>query len=400
MTGTPNIDSDSPRALEGIRVIDLTTVLMGPLAARMLADHGADVIRIESPGGEPFLSTPPRRNVGMNWFSLNLHRNKRSVRLDLKSEVGGEALLELVASADVFMTNMRRSALDRLGLDETSLRAVNPELIYCVANGFDSRGPYGDRPAYDDIIQSASGIANLEERTHGEARVMATVIADKVTGLHVLQAIMAALLFKFRTGRGQKIEVPMFETMVAFNLLEHHSGHIYEPAEGDVGYGRSLSPTRGPVRASDGWVAIMPYTDDNWQDFFAAVGRSELAQDVRYSTHAERIKNSDEIYAIVRELAPLLSVEQWLDYCDEKSIPAGPVLDLKDINDNPQIQAVEFVGVATHPTEGDYRVIKDSTRYSAMSSQLYRHAPNPGEHTEEVMAALGWSDDKIAELKT
>lgn len=392
------LDAESPRALEGVRVIDLTTVLMGPLAARMLADHGADVIRIESPSGEPFLSTPPRRGVGMNWFNLNLHRNKKSVRLNLKTDVGRQALLDLVSNADVFMTNMRRSALDRLGLDQETLMGLNPGLIYCVANGFDSSGPYGSRPAYDDIIQSASGIANLEERTHGEARVMSTVIADKVTGLHMLQAILAALIFKMRTGKGQQVEVPMFETMVAFNLLEHHSGHIYEPPEGDVGYGRSLSPTRGPVRASDGWVAIMPYTDANWQDFFAATVSPGLADDERFKTHAARIKNSDEIYGVVGELAKSKSVQEWLDYCGLKSIPAGPVLDLAEVNDDPQIQAVGLIPVGAHPTEGNYRVIRDSIRYSEMTTQLYRHAPNPGEDTAEVMTALGWSEERISEL--
>ncbi len=392
------LDQTSERALEGVRVVDLTTVLMGPLAARMLADHGADVIRIESPSGEPFLSTPPRRNVGMNWFNLNLHRNKKSVRLDLKSEAGRKAILELIATADVFMTNMRRSALERLGLDQQALTELNPGLIYCVANGFDSRGPYAQRPAYDDVIQSASGIANLEERTHGEARVMSTVIADKVTGLHVLQAILAALVFKMRTGKGQTIEVPMFETMVAFNLLEHHSGHVYEPPEGDVGYGRSLSPTRGPVRASDGWVALMPYTDKNWIDFFAAAGRPELATHKRYSTHTERIANSDELYGLVGDLASTKSVAEWLSYCEDKSIPAGPVLDLADVNDDPQVISVGLIPVGTHPTEGDYRIIKDSISYSEMSSQLYRHAPNPGEHTAEVMRSLGWNDEAIAEL--
>lgn len=392
------LDQSSERALEGVRVIDLTTVLMGPLAARMLADHGADVIRIESPTGEPFLSTPPRRGVGMNWFNLNLHRNKRSVRLDLKSDLGRQAIVDLVSTADVFVTNMRRSALARLGLDQESLTEVNPGLIYCVANGFDSRGPYAQRPAYDDVIQSASGIANLEERTHGEARIMSTVIADKVTGLHVLQAILAALVFKMRTGKGQIIEVPMFETMVAFNLLEHHSGHIYEPPEGDVGYGRSLSPTRGPVKANDGWVALMPYTDKNWNDFFAAAGQSDLATDARYSTHAERIKNSDDLYGLVGELAATKSVEDWLSYCEAKSIPAGPVLDLANVNDDPQVQTVGLIPVGKHPTEGDYRIIRDSISYSEMSSQLYRHAPNPGENTAEIMASLGWSDESIAEL--
>jgi crotonobetainyl-CoA:carnitine CoA-transferase CaiB-like acyl-CoA transferase len=396
---TLEIDVDSPRALDGIRVVDLTTVLMGPLAARMLADHGADVIRIESPNGEPFLSSPPRRSKGMNWFSLNLHRNKRSVRLDLKSESGRRAMLEIVRSADVMVTNMRRSALERLGIDRASLAELNPSLIYCVANGFDSSGPYGSRPAYDDIIQSSSGLTNLEERTHGQPRVMSSVVADKVTGLHVLQAILAALFFRERTGKGQHIEVPMFETMVAFNLMEHHSGHIYEPPEGDVGYNRSLSPTRGPVQAKDGWVALMPYTDANWKAFFAAAGRPDLADDPRYSTHAERIQNSDEIYALVAELAGALTVDEWLEYCEEHSIPAGPVLDLAHVNEDPQIAAVGLVRVGEHPSEGDYRVVRDSVKYSEMSSQLYRHAPLPGEHTSQVMASLGWTDDQIAELE-
>ena len=392
------MDQDSPRALDGVRVVDLTTVLMGPLATRMLADHGADVIRVESPSGEPFLDTPPRRHESMNWFRLNAHRNKRSVVLDLKSKAGNRAMTELVGSADVFVTNMRRSALERLGLDGPTLTGEHTSLIYCVANGFGHKGPYGDWVAYDDIIQAASGLANLEERTHGTPRVMSSVVADKVTGLHITQAVLAALLFKERTGKGQTIEVPMFETMIAFNLLEHHGGHCFVPPLGDAGYGRSLSPTRGPVRAKDGWVAIMPYTDSNWRAFFAAVDRNELATDPRYETHEARIRNSDEIYALVGELAGALTVAEWLSYCEQHSIPAGPVMDLAHVNEDPQIQAVDLIPAAEHPTEGGYRVVRDSIAYSEMSTQLWRHAPNPGEHTAEVMAELGWSAVQIGQL--
>lgn len=388
-----------PGALDGIRIVDLTTVLMGPLAARMLADHGADVIRVEAVGGEPFLDTPPRRNPSMNWFALNLHRNKRSVALDLKDPEGARAAADLVASADVFLSNMRQSALERLGLDAGTLRARHPGLIHCVANGFGSGGPYRGRAAYDDAIQAASGYADLVGRVQGRPGFSPAVVADKVCALHVVQAVMAALFHRQRAGQGQTIEVPMFETMVAFNLAEHHGGAIFEPPLGDVGYVRALNPFRRPYRCADGWAAILPYTDVNWRDFFAFVGREELTVDPRFARHNDRITNSAELYSFVEDQAPTHTVAAWLAFCEAHSIPAAEVMDLAHAHEDPHLQAVELLPVRHHPTEGPYRAVRDSINYDGLSTALRRHAPNPGQHTAEVLAELGWASTRIEALQ-
>lgn len=395
--------TDSPSgaisgAFDGIRVVDLTTVLMGPMAARMLADHGADVIRLESVEGEAFLSTPPLRHTGMNWFSLNLHRNKRSVALDLKHPAGAAAAAELVASADVLLSNMRSSALERLGLDAATLRSRHRGLIHCVANGFGSDGPYGGRAAYDDAIQAASGYADLIGRVTGRPGFSPAVVADKVCALHVVQAVMAALFFRERTGQGQTIEVPMFETMVAFNLAEHHGGAIFEPPLGDIGYVRAINPYRRPYRCADGWACLLPYTDANWRDFFGFVGRADLADDPRFARHADRIANSSELYGFVEEQAPNRTVVEWLAFCEAHSIPASPVMDLAHAHEDPHLVAVDLLPVVDHPTEGPYRQVRDSVRYDTMATGLRRHAPNPGEHTAEVLAELGWDRSRIDAL--
>ncbi len=391
---------DPPGALDGIRVVDLTTVLMGPLAARMLADHGADVIRVEAPGGEAFLDSEPRRSRSMNAMALNAHRNKRSVALDLKSDAGAAAMADLVATADVFLSNMRGAALARLGLDAATLRARHPALIHVLANGYGSAGPYADRAAYDDAIQAISGLAALAGRVSGEPAYTPAVMADKVCSLHIVQATMAALFHRERTGLGQSIEVPMFETMVAFNIVEHHSGQIFEPTLGDVGYVRTMNPYRKPYRCADGYACILPYTDPNWRAFFDFVGQPELMDDPRFARHADRIANSSELYALLEQFASTKPVAEWMAFCDLHSIPANPVLDLNQMTDDPHIQAVDLLPLMDHPTEGRYRVVRDPIAYDGLSTRLRRHAPRPGQDTAEVMTELGWSAELIAQLGT
>lgn len=391
-------DQETPGALDGVRVIDLTTVLMGPLATRMLADHGADVIRVEAVGGEAFLDSAPRRNSNMNAMALNAHRNKRSVALDLKSESGAAAMADLLASADVFVSNMRAAALERLGLGAETLRARHPGLIHLVANGYGSTGPYADRAAYDDAIQAVSGLAALTGRVTGEPGYSPAVMADKVCSLHIVQAVMAGLLHQRSTGDGQAIEVPMFETLVAFNIVEHHGGQIFEPPLGDVGYPRTLNPYRKPYRCSDGYACLLPYTDTNWQAFFDFVGRPELATDPRFEAHTDRIANSSELYAIVEEVAPGHSVDEWMDFCNKNSIPANPVLDLNQMADDEHLKAVEMMPILEHPTEGSYRAVRDAISYDATPTRLRRHAPTSGQHTNEVLAELGWTTEQLAGL--
>ena len=387
-----------PGALAGIRVVDLTTVLMAPLATRMLADHGADVIRLESVDGEPFLSTPPTRSPGMNWFALNLHRNKRSLALDLKQPAAARAAQRLVATADVVVSNMRRGALQRLGLDAATLCAADPRLIYCTANGYGSDGPGADKAAYDDAIQAASGIAALHARIDGVPRFAPAVLADKVCGLHILQAVLAALFFRERSGLGQAIEVPMFETMVAFNLSEHHAGQIFDPPLGDIGYTRVMNRSRKPYLSADGWVCLLPYTERNWRDFFEFVGQPGTADDPRFATHGERIANSEELYGLVEKLAPLHTVAEWVVFCDALSIPAAAVMDLADAAQDPQVIAVDLMPIVEHPTEGRYRAVRDPISYSASPTALRRHAPRPGQHSVEILHELGLDATEIAAM--
>jgi len=385
-------------ALDGIRVIDLTTVLMGPMATRMLGDHGADVIRVETTTGDSTRNGLPSRSAGMSGFSLNLQRNKRSISIDLKDARGREVILEMAKTADVLVTNMRAEALARLGLDEDSVTSINPSLIYCRANGFAADGPYKDKAAYDDAIQAASGLAGLFTETVGRPTYVPAVIADKVTGLHIVQAVMAALIHRYRTGVGQQIEVPMFETMVSFNLVEHLRGAAFEPPEGPFGYERLLTPARKPYETVDGFVALLPYTDKNYEDFFNFIERPELARDTKFATHNARVANTSELYGLIGEAAQHKTTIEWLEFCDEVSIPAAAVLDLAKLDEDPHLSQVDLVQIIDHPTEGKYRYVRDPVKYSASSTGLHRHAPRLGEHSMELLTELGYNDQKIAEM--
>lgn len=385
-------------ALSGFRVVDLTTVLMGPLAARILGDHGADVLRIESLEGDTSRNAMPYRHPGMSAGNMNLQRNKRSVALDLKHPDGYRAARDLMASADVVVTNMRRQALVRLGLDADTIRDAHPGLIYCVANGYRSDGPYADRPAYDDAIQAASGAAWLMGEMLGEPRYFPSIVVDKVVGMALAQAVLAALVHKLRTGQGQTVEVPMFETMLAFNLMEHQRGHAFHPPQGVVGYERVLSPYRRPFRTADGWIGILPYTDRHWRDFFTVAGRPELADDERFSTFNGRMANIDEAYGFIDSVTPTRPTAAWLAACDERSIPAMTVLDLNDAAADPQVQATGLFRIEEHPTEGAYRHVAEAARFSASPPGLFRYAPRLGQHTREALLEVGWSDEAVDAL--
>lgn len=378
----------APGALAGVRIVDLTTVLMGPFACRMLADHGADVIRIEDPNTEAFASG--QNFDALTSIALNIHRNKRRVGLDLKTPDGAAAARAIIDSSDVVISNMRTSALERLGLDAATLRADHPELIHCVANGYGADGPHADRPAYDDAIQALSGLAAMQARLMGEPRYLPSAMVDKICSLHIVQAVMAALLHQRATGEGQSIQVPMFETMVAFNMVEHLRGAAQVPPLGEVGYGRVLSPARRPYRCSDGrWVCLLPYTTAQWKSFFDLIGRVELIDDPRFATHSARLQNIDELYGMVADAAVEHSADEWVRLCDERSIPANLVLDLPELFDDEHLQAVDLFPVVEHPTEGPYRSVRDPIEYSATPTALRRHATRPGADTDAVLRELG-----------
>jgi crotonobetainyl-CoA:carnitine CoA-transferase CaiB-like acyl-CoA transferase len=394
----PGPERPNTGALAGMRIVDLTTVIMGPLATRQLGDHGAEVIRIESLEGDTTRNSPPSRHPGMSATTMNLHRNKRSVALDLKHPDGLRAASAIVASADAVVTNMRRAALDRLGLGPAALRAAHPGLVVCVANGYGSDGPYADRPAYDDAIQAASGSAWLMGRLLGEPRYLPTIVADKVVGMAVAQAVLVALIHKLRTGEGQLVEVPMFETMVAFNLVEHQRGATFEPPLGPVGHERVLSPTRTPYRTADGWIGVLPYTDRHWRDVFLAAGRPDLAEDPRFAGFNNRLANIDEAYRLLEELCAERTTAEWLAELEARSVPAMAVLDLERVDEDPHLRAVGLLELVEHPSEGPYRHVRDTATLDRSPSGLFRFAPRVGEHTSEVLSEIGWSTSEIGSL--
>ncbi|MEZ5378875.1 MAG: CoA transferase [Acidimicrobiales bacterium] len=396
-TAADAVDPSAPTGpLAGVRIADLTTVVMGPMATRILGDLGADVIKIEAPVVDFMRDFDPKRSPGMGAMSLNLQRNKRSIVLDLKSEAGHRAVLDVIASCDVFISNMRPAALARLGLDYDSVAARKSDIIYCGATGFDSSGPYAGKAAYDDVIQAASGMASMAAWMGGEPAYVPTIAADKISGLHIVYAVLAALYRKAMTGHGDAIEVPMAESVASFNLVEHLNGHTLEPKEPPFSYQRLLTPHRRPRRSADGWVCILPYSDQNWRDFFALVGEPELADDPRFASVNSRVANVDPLYELLDTFMAQHTTEEWMQLCDAASIPAVPVVDLEHIDDDPHFAQVGMIELHEHPTEGAYRVVRDPVRFASGNPGVWRHCPVPGSSTAEILTELGYDDDEIA----
>jgi len=387
--------SASTGPLAGIRVIDLTSVIMGPYATHILADMGADVIKVESPEGDTFRNYRPLRHDGMSGSFLNLHRNKRGIVLDLKRAPAREALDLLIRGADVFVHNLRPRAARKLRLDYEAVRAQREDIVYCGAYGFGADGPYGDKAAYDDLIQAGSGLAGLYASVHGEPQYCPTVICDKIAGQTIAYSILGALFHRARGGGGQAIEVPMFETAIEFMLVEHYGGRAFEPPLGRAGFQRLLSAQRKPYRTADGYACILPYSDQNWRDFFDFVGRNDLLDDPRLGTLADRVQHIDVLYRVVEEEACKRTTAQWVEFCDRVSIPCMPVLDLNELQDDAHVRAVGLFERAEHPSEGAYRPLRSPVRFSATPYRLRRHAPALGEHTREVLAELGLSAERI-----
>ena len=389
--------ADGP--LGGIRVLDLTSVIMGPFATHILADLGADVIKVESPEGDSLRSYEPRRNPGMPGSILNLHRNKRSIVLDLKREECRAALDRLIETADVFVHTLRPAAIARLGYAYEQVRARKPDIVYCGAYGFGANGPYSDKPAYDDLIQAGSGVAALYGEVHGEPAYVPTVICDKLAGQAIAYSILAALLQRARGGPGQAIEVPMLETTIEFNLIEHMHGFAFDPPLSDPGFQRLLTRSRKPYRTRDGYACILPYSDQNWQDFYDYTGRTEFKHDPRFERLATRVQNIGILYEMLEQEAAKRTTREWVSFCDRVSIPCMPVMALRDLADDPHVRAVGLFGTAEHPSEGRYRTVRSPVNFSAAPFRIRRHAPRLGEHTAEVLAEAGFSADDVRRIR-
>jgi crotonobetainyl-CoA:carnitine CoA-transferase CaiB-like acyl-CoA transferase len=375
-------------ALDGVTIVDLTSVGMGPMATQLLADMGADVIKVETPEGDVFRHVTPQRHPGMGHPHLNLNRNKRSVVLDLKTPGGIESLLAMVAEADVFISNLRASAIRRLGLDAETLTKKYPKLIYCGCYGYSEKGPYAGRAAVDDTIQAASGLAWLQGNAGNEPPAyVKSVVADKVLALYVAQAVTAALFARERAGLGQAVEVPMFECMVSFLAVEHLAGKTFVPAEGPTGYSRLLNPFRRPFRTTDGYIGVVPYTNGQWKRFFDIIGAPELAGDERYRTQAARSRHFSQLYEIIDVALKQKSSATWMALLEDADIPFAPVNSLDALLDDPHLAAIGFWRKVEHPSEGALIQAGLPISFSRTPMEVRRHAPTIGEHTDEVLAA-------------
>lgn len=386
-------------ALSGIRVLDMTSLGMGPLAAQILGDHGADVIKVEAPVGDIFRHVLPRRSSGMSHAFIQFNRNKRSIALDLKKPEGLAAMTRLLAGADVLLSNLRPAAMARLGLTPAQLTQIKPDLIYCACYGYSERGPYAGRPAADDTIQAMSGLAGLHQMATGTPQFVPSVVADKAVGQAVANAVLAAIVHRLRTGEGQAIEVPMFETMVAFVMPEHVAGRTFEPPLGGAGYARIMNPQRKPYRTKDGYLCVMPYTTPQWLRFLQLVGRTDLAADPGIADAAERSRRFEELYGVIAGVMPQRTTEEWVAVLVEHDILFGMVNTPGDLLQDPHLAAMDMFPRVEHPTEGEIRLIGFPVSYSRTPNTLRHLPPNIGEQTDEILAEGGYSPSDIEALK-
>jgi crotonobetainyl-CoA:carnitine CoA-transferase CaiB-like acyl-CoA transferase len=372
--------------LRGVRVLDLTTVVMGPSATQLLGDWGADVVKVENGTGDTMRWIGPWRHAGMGPMFLNGNRNKRSVLLDLKTPQGKAAVLALAAKADVLVSNVRPQGLVRLGLDYDSVRAANPRIVYCAAVGYGSGGPDSGKAVYDDLMQAASGIAGLFGQVDGAPRYAPVNMCDRVVGLFVANAITAALYHRAVAGEGQFIEVPMFETMAAFVLADHIGGGAFVPPEGPMGYKRLLSRTRGPYPTKDGHLAIVVYSDKHWRAFGKLIGKPDIVDaDERFRSQQTRTTYAEDVGRLLSESLLSRTNREWLEVLATADIPACPVNAVGDLFDDPHLTAVEFFQEVDHPTEGRLKISRPPVRFSATPASVRRLAPNLGEHDKEVL---------------
>jgi crotonobetainyl-CoA:carnitine CoA-transferase CaiB-like acyl-CoA transferase len=382
--------------LQGIKVLDMTTVLMGPYATQMLGDYGADVIKVESLEGDVTRLIGPSRHPGMGPVFLNTNRSKRSICLDLKKPAGREAVLRLIKSADVLVYNVRPQAMARLNLGYDIVAEINPRLIYAGVFGFGQDGPYAAKPAYDDLIQGATGLPALMAQTgDGTPRYVPNALVDRIVGLTAVGAICASLVDRERTGRGQRVDIPMFETMAGFVMGDHMGGLTYEPPLDKGGYARHLSRDRRPYKTSDGYLSVIVYNDKQWESFFKATGRDDLRSDPRFATFAGRAVNIDFVYGELARIFETRSTAEWIELLNKADVPVMPMHDLQGVLDDEHLVATSFFQVVQHPTEGPIRSMKVSASFSETVAEPVRLAPRLNEHGAEILQEMGFSREEI-----
>ena len=384
--------------LSGLKVLELTSVVLGPWAAQTMADMGADVIKIEAPFGDSNRQLGASKNPGMAALYLSNNRNKRSLVLDLKQESARDALLAIVKDCDVFLHNNRPQVMTKLRLEYEDIKSVNENIIYCGTYGYSKDGPYGEKGALDDSIQAVSGVAALNELVLGEPRYLPTVVADKTTAITVVYSILAALFHRERSGVGQEIEVPMFETMVSFVMAEHIWGEVFEPKLGEAGYTRLMSHHRKPYKTKDGYIAVLPYMNNHWKTFCEKAEREDLIEDERFKDLSSRVKNIDDTYSETGKILATKTTQEWLDIFAGTKVPVIVVNSLEDLFHDPHLEAVDFWKSFDHPTEGQLKMPGFPSKFSKTPASIRKHAPKLGEHSKEILAEAGIDEETINKM--
>jgi crotonobetainyl-CoA:carnitine CoA-transferase CaiB-like acyl-CoA transferase len=385
--------------LDGVKVLEFTSVVLGPWACQILGDMGADVVKVEPPTGDTNRRLgASRATEDMAALYLTCNRNKRSIVLNLKDPKGQEAALKLARNADVIVHNFRPQAMTKLGLDYDAVKAINPNVVYCATYGYSKKGPYGDRGALDDSIQAASGIAMLMGEVYDEPRYLPTVLCDKTTGMAVVNAVCAALFHRERTGQGQEVEVPMFETMVSFVMAEHLWGQAFEPPIGNAGYTRIMAKNRKPYKTKDGYIAVLPYWDNHWATFCKVADRPDLLEDPRFVDMKTRLKNIDDTYGETGKALAAKTTAEWARLLGETNVPHMVVNALDDLIEDPHLTASDFWEIREHPTEGSLRMAKAPYNFSETPTEIRRLPPHLGEHSAEVLKEAGYSDQDVSAM--
>jgi crotonobetainyl-CoA:carnitine CoA-transferase CaiB-like acyl-CoA transferase len=379
-------------------VLDLTSVVFGPLATQILGDMGADVVKIEAPEGDTTRYTGPARSRDMAALFMGMNRSKRSLVLDIKQRAAKDALWRLIDSADVFVHSMRPQKIEALGFGPDAVLARNPRVVYAGLHGYLNGGPYSGQPAYDDVIQGQAGIAALMAQIAGEPRYAPLIIADKTCALTAANAISAALFARERTGRGQFVEIPMFETMAFFVLAEHLYGHTFVPPKDQLGYTRVLAPWRRPYRTKDGHICMLAYTDPQWRKFWTVVDKPELANDPRFVNLASRSQNIAELYRIAGECLGGKTTDEWIPIFQELDIPSARISSLEDLFKDPHLAAVGLFKTVEHPTEGEIVTTALPFRFSETKATIERLQPKFGQHSVEILREAGFSDSEVRAL--
>jgi len=377
--------------LKGTRILDLTTTYLGPYATQFLGDMGADVIKIEALTGDVGRSPLPSRSPDMGAGFINANRNKRSIAIDLKQPEGLDVVLKLARTADALVHNMRPKAAQKLGIGYDALKTLKPGIVYCFSAGFGQDGPYAEEPAYDDIIQAMCGLASLNADSSGAPRFLPSIVADKVVGLHLAFAVSSGLAHRHKTGQGCLIEIPMFESMVAFLMVEHLAGRSFSPPLGKAGYERLLAPNRRPYRTRDGFVAIMPYTTLQWTRFLECIGRDDLLTQDWIKDPVQRSANVNALYGLIADAALAKTTAEWLALMDERDIPCGRVNHIDELFAEPHLAAVGLFEDTTHPSEGAMRTIRSPFKVSGVARHPDRPAPPLSDSAQAILEEAGFS---------